>query len=335
MSTSRALEWLTRLRPAVAGVLLGLSALALSEGSPGAPLVTALALAALVLVALTVATEPLHRRALRQARADAAALAEHRAREHALAERLRARRARLERVLEGHDNPRIVFQPFVQLSSGQVSGYEALSRFAVGSPAEWFTEAAALGLREELELKAIRRALLSLDALPGHSPYLAVKASRDTLLSDRFRAVLAGTDLRRVVIELSDPDPTTDYATLRRALEPLRARGARLAVDGVGMGRASLLQVAVLEPDIIKIDAGLTRSFATGGASRSTVAALVGLGESLRATVVAGAVETAGLLTAARDLGVHAAQGWHLGEPQPLDRLVVPAPRVPRRSPVS
>ncbi len=335
MSTAASHARLARLRLTAACVLLPLGILALGEqvlrgNAPATPLLGALSLAALLMAVTTVLLEPLTRRAERRAQADAAALAEHLDHARERADRLRTRRARMERVLDGRDSPQIVFQPFVVLSTGEVSGYEALSRFSIGSPVEWFSEAAALGMREELELKAIRRALLSLGSLPGRSPYLAVKASPCTLLSERFRALMASTDVRRVVIELSD-DPSAgdsaDYAALSRALSPMRARGARLAVDDVGIGRSSLLQVAMLEPDILKIDAGFTRGLVTGKAARSTVSALVGLGESLRATVVVGAVETAGLLTAARDLGVHAAQGWHLGEPQPLDRLVIPTPR--------
>lgn len=330
-ATSRVLTWLARLRLAAALALLPLGGAALTDvavgRAPSAPLAGALALVGLVLCLVTLSTEPLHRKVLRASRADAAALAERLSHEQERADRLRVRRARLERVLEGRDAPQIVYQPFVVLSSGEVSGYEALSRFRIGTPVEWFSEATALGMRADLELKAIHRALLGLDALPGQAPYLAVKASRETLLSERFRSLMAGKDVRRVVLELSDHDSATDYAALRSALAPLRARGARLAVDDVGIGRASLLQVAMLEPDIIKIDASFTRGLAAGGAARSTVTALVGLGESLHATVVAAAVESAGVLTVARDLGVHAAQGWHLGVPQPIDRLLLPSPR--------
>lgn len=324
-------RWLARLRltAALSLLLSGGAVLAgLAAGhAPTSALLGASALAGLALCLTTLVTEPLQRELVRKARADAAALAEHARQEQERVQRTTARRARLERVLEGRDAPQIVYQPFVVLSSGEVSGYEALSRFSIGSPLEWFAEAAALGLREDLELKAIHRALCGLDALPGHTPYLAVKASPETVMSRRFRGLLADRDVRRVVLELSDQGGATDYTALRSALAPLRARGARLAVDDVGLGRSSLLQVAVLEPDILKIDASFTRGLSGPGAARSTVTALVGLGESLRATVVAASVETAGVLSVARDLGVHAAQGWHLGEPQPLDRLVIPSPR--------
>lgn len=235
------------------------------------------------------------------------------------------RRARVERVLEGRTSPRMVFQPVSDLRTGEVRGFEALSRFPVGRPAEWFAEATAVGLRKELELKAIRRAVSNLGALPGASPYLAMNASPGTLLCEELHQVLAGTDLTRIVLELTEHVPVEDHAAMRAALEPLRSRGLRLAVDHVGAGQSSLRHIAMLEPDIIKVDGAFIRGLASGASQRGIVRALVAFGETLDALVVAEAVESAGALAVAQDLGVGAGQGWHLGMPQPVELLTARA----------
>jgi EAL domain-containing protein (putative c-di-GMP-specific phosphodiesterase class I) len=56
----------------------------------------------------------------------------------------------------------VVYQPIVEIQGSEdersIVGYEALSRFAVGSPPAWFSAASKAGLRVGLELAAIRSA---------------------------------------------------------------------------------------------------------------------------------------------------------------------------------
>ena len=58
-------------------------------------------------------------------------------------------------VMEACEQLRIVFQPVVNLHTGEIAGYEALARFPTGRPDEWFAEAHALGLGVDLEMSAI------------------------------------------------------------------------------------------------------------------------------------------------------------------------------------
>jgi predicted signal transduction protein with EAL and GGDEF domain len=70
------------------------------------------------------------------------------------------------------------FQPVLELTTGRVSGYEALARFRTASqrpPDEWFAQAHRVGLGDELEAAAVTAAL----AAPGRPPgtFLAVNVS--------------------------------------------------------------------------------------------------------------------------------------------------------------
>jgi EAL domain-containing protein (putative c-di-GMP-specific phosphodiesterase class I) len=79
----------------------------------------------------------------------------------------------VENIIEGVAYPAMVFQPIVELQTGHTLGYEALSRFGSESPDVWFAEATRAGLGEELELKAIGRALERLSDLPADT-FLAI-----------------------------------------------------------------------------------------------------------------------------------------------------------------
>ena len=66
------------------------------------------------------------------------------------------------------------------------------------------------------------------------------------------------TDLSRLVIEITEHDAINDYEDTRRYLARLRARGARIAIDDVGAGYASLKHLLLLQPDMVKLDTSLT-----------------------------------------------------------------------------
>jgi hypothetical protein len=144
--------------------------------------------------------------------------------------------------------PRIVLQPIVAFGDGARVGVEALSRF----PAEWgqapdevFADAASIGVGLELEMLAVRCAA---DAFFGVSGYLSINFSAQTILDDRCQELLNSLPLERVVLELSEHDPVSDYGVLMNALAPLRKKGLRLAIDDVGAGFASLRHILLTSP---------------------------------------------------------------------------------------
>src|SRR3954468_12625495 len=175
--------------------------------------------------------------------------------------RAEEQRAEIELVLE-EETKRIshAFQPVVDLRTGLVAGYEALSRFA-GSrrpPNAWFAQAHRWGLGIELEMVAARA---QLDA-PGRPPgsRLSINLSPSAMLSAEAEQLLAG-DLSHVVLEVTEDELMAEGGALEERLTDLRRRGARLAVDDIGAGYAGLKQVMRLQPDVLKLD----RSLVAGG----------------------------------------------------------------------
>jgi EAL domain-containing protein (putative c-di-GMP-specific phosphodiesterase class I) len=95
----------------------------------------------------------------------------------------------------------------------------------------------------------------------------------------------------------------------------LRERGLRVAVDDAGAGYASLRHVLELRPDFIKVDRSLIHGISSDHARRVAVSGFLSLALDLGSTVVAEGVERAADLSAVRELGLHAAQGYLLGRP--------------------
>ncbi|MGZ6825501.1 MAG: EAL domain-containing protein, partial [Mycobacteriales bacterium] len=127
--------------------------------------------------------------------------------------------------------------------------------------------------------------------------------------------LLLAADLSRVVVEVTEHDAVNDYALTREALGWLREAGARIAVDDVGAGFASLQHVLLLQPEVVKLDLSLTRDVHHSPRQQAIVRALVGFADRVGATVLAEGIEVAEQVPALREAGVALGQGWHLGTP--------------------
>jgi EAL domain-containing protein (putative c-di-GMP-specific phosphodiesterase class I)/CheY-like chemotaxis protein len=232
-------------------------------------------------------------------------------------EQLALRRARIERVLGEDQILRVVGQPICALDGLETVGVEALARFDAPpkrGPDKWFAEATQVGMRTKLELLAAARALARLDELPPQA-FLSVNVSPATVMSARFRKLVAMVPPDRVVIEITEHAPVDDYDKLKAGLASVRELGVRLAIDDAGAGFASLRHILRLEPDFIKLDGTLVAGIEHDRSQQALAAGLISFAEKIGATIVAEGIETPEAVAALRELGVGYGQGYHLGRP--------------------
>lgn len=232
----------------------------------------------------------------------------------------------------------VVFQPIVDLRTGEVAGYEALARFSHETlehgPERWFSEAAAGGSLANLDAALLRRALAFRRSLPPDC-FLAVNVEPSTLLTPIGREALASSgDLDGVVVELTEHRSVPTEALLP-VLDGIRAAGALIALDDAGSGHAGLTQMLELRPSIVKLDMSLITGI-DGDEAKAAMVEMVGVfATRVDARVLAEGIETEGELARLVDLGVPLGQGFHLGRPAASwtvpsaavqDRLSVPRP---------
>jgi PAS domain S-box-containing protein len=228
---------------------------------------------------------------------------------------------RLQRVREVLASEDITpfYQPIVELSSGRVIAYEALSRFP-GDPAHtadrWFKDAWDLGLGIQLELLAVRVIARSLPQIPSDVG-VTLNASPPTMAASGFMSSL-GAQARRVTVELTEHLQIEDYRDLRAALSPLQQAGGKTAIDDFGAGYASLAHIVKLDPDWIKLDITLTNEIADNPVAHALATALVSFAEGMGIGVIAEGIESEDELDALQEIGVRFGQGFHLGMPAPL-----------------
>jgi EAL domain-containing protein (putative c-di-GMP-specific phosphodiesterase class I) len=227
---------------------------------------------------------------------------------------LREQRAEILALLSRPSPITPAFQPIVELSTGRIAGYEALSRFegSERGPDAWFGQAGRCGLGPRLEAEAIRAALEFPNRPPG--TYLSLNFSPSALASRRVMTVLP-RDLSDVVIEITEHELASEDGSLEASLNMMRGRGARIAVDDAGAGYAGLQQVMRVQPDIIKLDRGLIEKVDIDPAKAALVEFFVLFAARTGASVCTEGIETVGELAALVELNVNFGQGFVLGRP--------------------
>ena len=227
-----------------------------------------------------------------------------------------------------------VFQPIVDLATGEPIGYEALTRFTDGTPPDRvFAEARRCGLEQTLEAVTLRAALAASEALPAER-FLSLNVSPTLILAgDELRAILADRT-RPIVLEVTEHDTIDDYGALRSAFVALGS-GLRLAVDDAGAGVANFNHLVELRPQFVKIDIGLVRGVNADLTRQALIVALLHFARSTDCHVVAEGIETEAERAILEKLEVEFGQGYLFGRPAEGTTWTVPAaePTAARRRP--
>lgn len=215
---------------------------------------------------------------------------------------------------------RSVFQPIVDLTAGEVVGYEALTRLADGRPIlEFLAEAERASLRPECELALLSSALTE-SAGGVFGRWLSVNLSPSVLVGNAERvAELVGGAAVEVVIELTENERVDDNSAILSAVGVLGER-VKLSVDDTGSGYSSLRRVVDLRPHFLKLDRSWIADLDTDDTRQAMVAGLVAFCRHTGTELIAEGIEREPERAVLEDLGVSFGQGYLLGRPAALPR---------------
>jgi diguanylate cyclase (GGDEF)-like protein len=229
---------------------------------------------------------------------------------------------------------RVEYQPVLDLATGRVSEFEALSRWTsprlgVVRPDEFIAVAEDTGVISRLGDWVLEVACHQLaEWRRGPSPNLRIAVNVSTRqLSDvgfpaRVRATLAAADLPAdaVTLEITETALMDDITVSARVIGELLDFGVRLSMDDFGTGFSSISNLRRTPLHVLKID----RSFVVGLGQVDTdtaiVESIIHLGHSFGLDVVAEGVETAGQLEHLIRLGCEHGQGFLWSKAVPADR---------------
>jgi EAL domain-containing protein (putative c-di-GMP-specific phosphodiesterase class I) len=250
-----------------------------------------------------------------------------------------ALRAAVEESGDGRLGPAfsLVFQPVVDLTTGDAPSVEALLRWrhpTIGpvSPATFIPLAEELGLVSTLGQQVLGAACAAVARLDEGATaaglVVAVNVSGHQLqrrdFADDVAAALRASGLppARLTLEVTETALVRDPRRARRVLGEIRALGVRVAIDDFGTGYSSLAYLQQLPLDVLKIDKRFVDGVGLGrGPALAIPRAIVALGRALGLRTVAEGIETAAQRDALHALGCTSGQGYLFARPLPLAEL--------------
>lgn len=124
----------------------------------------------------------------------------------------------------------------------------------------------------------------------------------------------SGLTPSRVVVEIVESE-VSELSALKEFVDRHKAHGFLIALDDVGTGHSNLERIALIKPDIIKIDRFLVRGLHTVYYKYEAVRALNSLCQGIGALPVAEGIETTEEALAVLDLGINLHQGFYYAHP--------------------
>jgi len=227
------------------------------------------------------------------------------------------------------DRLRLLYQPFYDVDSAKIMGFEAFARWSPDgnewlAPGAFMSLAAATGRTGELTRAVLARALAECDAW-RHGLTVAINLSprditREGAVDSLDRLVRnAGADPSQFQLEMTEAALLADPRRAKAQLLAFRTAGFRLALDDFGAGWSSLSQLRDLPFDMVKIDRALASALATDPGARAIVSTIVSLAWQLGIDCMIEGVEDEAQLNTARALGIRLMQGYHFARPERID----------------
>ncbi|HJP88492.1 MAG TPA: EAL domain-containing protein [Candidatus Limnocylindrales bacterium] len=253
----------------------------------------------------------------------------------------------LERALDRQEFL-LLYQPIVDLATGQTLGVEALVRWRnpmrrLILPGEFIPLAEETGLIVPLGTwvleHACREARRWNVAADGDGLYVSVNVSGRQVAEPDFVEVVAealrksGLPPDRLVLEFTENVLIDDTEQSATTLAALKGLGVRLAIDDFGTGFSSLGYLRRFPIDVLKIDGSFVASLAGGAEQRAVVDAILRLGETLHLETIVEGIEEAHQVADLRAMGATRGQGHYFARPLPsneIDATVAGRPRSTR-----
>jgi diguanylate cyclase (GGDEF)-like protein len=226
----------------------------------------------------------------------------------------------------GNGELSLVYQPIVEIDTGEILCAEALIRWdggmvgpdvfvpiaemsgLVGRMTEWVLEEVC---REQRlwQQQGLPLIPISINVSPVQFKLRSFIEDIERRLRDQ--EILANA----LQIELTETVVMENTEHAIQTIKRLREHGIKVALDDFGKGYSSLSYLSRLPIDKIKIDKEFILGFNGSMSSRAITDAIIALGTALQLEVVAEGIETLEALTYVRQQGCRQGQGFYISKP--------------------
>lgn len=244
-----------------------------------------------------------------------------------------------EEVVQALDSGQIHpwFQPQISTDTGQITGFEALARWAhpergLISPAEFLPAVEQAGQLERLAEVMMYHSFAALNSWDGADvvvPQIGVNFTGSELsnpkLLEKIQWELDRFDLTpdRLAVEVletvvaSAPDDT-----ITRNINALSKIGCRIDLDDFGTGHASIASIRRFSVSRIKIDRSFVMKADRDPEQQRMIGAILTMAERLQVETLAEGVETVGEHVLLAQLGCDHVQGFGIARPMPFEQTL-------------
>ncbi len=230
------------------------------------------------------------------------------------------------------------YQPFVDVRTGELFGFEALVRWkhpfrGMVSPGEFIPEAEESGLiipigqwvlQEACETMGRAVKEYGVESCPVLSVNLSGKQFAHQDIYEHVRSVLESTGFKPecLKLEITESAVMEDAAAAIEMLKKLKTLKVQISIDDFGTGYSSLAYLHRFPVDMLKIDRSFVSSMGEGGENSEIVRTIIALAHSLGLQVIAEGVETRDQLQTIKKLGCEYAQGYLFSKPVGMEALL-------------
>lgn len=240
----------------------------------------------------------------------------------------------------------VLYQPIVDLETGQWVGAEALLRWrrrngTLVPPDEFIAEAEKAGVIVHITRYVMDVVLADLPEMLKVRPgfHVSLNLSPQDLVADgpvqylqrRFSAMEMPPGA--LMLEVTERG-LVDIEAARPALQAARQIGASIALDDFGTGYSSLSMLESIDIDTLKIDRIFIASIGAQAAISPVTTHIIEMAHMLKLALIAEGVETQDQVDFLIARGVRQAQGWRFARAMPLNDLLAgmrPQPAVSPR----
>jgi EAL domain-containing protein (putative c-di-GMP-specific phosphodiesterase class I) len=236
----------------------------------------------------------------------------------------------------------LVYQPQIDIKTGEIVGVEALSRWThselgVVSPVEFIEMAERIGMIKQLTEWVMREACsqgVKWQQLGFTDLRVAINISPSHLSDIDFIPLLkkeielTGMNSHCLELEITESVVQTNHKDFT-IFESLKDLGVLLAIDDFGTGYSSFASLKYLKVDYIKIDKYFINDMLTDHKTKQLIGSMIEMGHHLGYQVIAEGVETIEQFNALKILDCDIAQGFLFSKPvsaEAVSKLLI-APR--------
>ncbi len=231
----------------------------------------------------------------------------------------------------------MVYQPYVDLTRGEIIGVEALLRCNHSECVEIPTIEIITMLERNGYISRISQWIMK-EALGQLAEWSnTMQLPRDFTMSVNVSAALlrdasfvqsildivehSAVPPSSLTIEITETTVMEDYTRSNEAMRRLNSVGIEFAMDDFGTGYSSLERLREMPLSLLKVDQTFVKGMLSNASDAAIVNASVQLGHAMGITVTAEGIETEAHAEALQNLGCDRGQGYHFSRPQSPQEL--------------